>query len=274
MYVLVSDTDYCISVATPVPTNLPTTLRPTNAPTLSPRLKLVEKSTVRIGNSTYVMKIGFCEGICTTDEDCDGKLVCLEVPFVNSVAQGCVLDVESLGNVSSEYVVTRETNTTNATENDGGTDVGISITLPPDDATVEPAVVSGNITIPPMDESDISVSKRQGGASAMSSFIRFCANPPTNAPTLFPTTASPTTAKPTNTPTPQPTLGPTPWPTPAVPIPLRANLVGNPPPDILGRCEGDCDSDSVCFNFFIHRSISSDVCFDLFTTPTTHLTVI
>ena len=79
--------------------------------------------------------------------------------------------------------------------------------------------------------------------------LDFCTLPPTPQPTSAPT-LSPTpepTLPPTPRPTPFPTTrAPTPWPTPGKPEDAIVQFLGNPPPQDLKRCEGDCDSDSDC----------------------------
>lgn len=97
--------------------------------------------------------------------------------------------------------------------------------------------------------------------------LDFCANvpptnqptsaPPTNQPTADPTpvpTLAPTTAAPSPAPTPIPTAEPTLYPSLPPIEPGIAVLMGNPYPEPLGRCAGDCDDsddcigDLICYN--------------------------
>ena len=237
-----SNSDYCISVATSEPTLFPTTQQPTVSPTPNPRLQIMSNNPDWNGG-----KLGFCQGFCDTDSDCLDGLVCIEKPADTNQIQNCVLDELLDANLSLIPMPSIATNTTtNLTtipeeeededeeeEEVGGSFTGTLVVALDGDNTES---VSTNTT---------TAVSRQGVTDSVSA-VRFCANPPTPSPTLSPTTATPTTATPTSLPTNRPTPGPTPWPTPGQLAPLRATFVGNPAPDVLQRCQADCDNDGDC----------------------------
>ena len=226
-------------------------------------LEIVWNETTVLSNATFAgeaAKLGFCEGICGTDNDCQGDLICIEVPYEDSETQKCSLEVSSL-NLDGYVLSSMEAPLINDTDN--------LITVDGEDldgdfgTDGDPSFIS-NATI--------AISKRQGSISPQT--IRFCAHPPTDAPvsvaptdtpttpapstgmpTLAPTTGAPSTLSPTDA----PSLRPTPesrWQIPRAPEPKTAVLVGNPPPNDykLQRCEGDCDSDGDCADGLVCRN--------------------
>lgn len=222
-------------------------------------LEIVWNETSLVSNTTLAgdaAKLGFCEGICGTDTDCQGDLICIEVPYEDSELQGCTLEVSSLNfdgfvlsSMEAPQVSVNDTDILMDVDGDFGFDSDASF----------------------ISNETVAISK-QGSVSPQT--IRFCARAPTDAPktgaptlsptsgvpstgtpSLSPTTGAPSTVAPTNGPSLRPTPEPK-WPIPKPPEAITAVLVGNPPPDDykLQRCEGDCDSDQDCADGLVCRN--------------------